>query len=189
MSYVGIIGTRSGIIISYNTVFCPRRLRTQLARSRNLRCSSLEGESQYIMAERAGFSRRTAAAPVYGGGGLAVCSTREITEWCVRGNLAGAELGDRLTLDRGRVDESGKRESKGRRSQEDHDRRGENDDVLTRRKGKPWLLKDAWTHVVQLRVLCRSPFGERCSFLVFRGLGGAVLYRMRPPTTEDNNTF
>ena len=112
---MSIIGTRSGIIISYNTVFRRRLLRMLLARSQSLRCNSLEGENQYIMAGIAGFSRRTTTAPVYGGRGFAVCSTRKVAERSVRGNLAGAELSDSLTLDRGCIDESDKHERKGRR--------------------------------------------------------------------------
>ena len=124
------------MILSYNTVFCRRRLRMQLARSQGLHCSSLEGENQYIMAGRTGSSRRTTAAPVYGGGGFAVCRTRKVAERCVRGNLARAELDDGLTLDRGCIDESDNHESKGQRWQEDHDCRGENDNVLTGRRAR-----------------------------------------------------
>ena len=112
---MGIIGTGSDIIISYNTVFRRRLLRMQLARSQSLHCSSLEGENQYIMAGRTSFSQRTTAVPVYGGRGFAVCSTRKVAERSVRGNLAGAELSDSLTLDRGCIDESDKHERKGRR--------------------------------------------------------------------------
>jgi hypothetical protein len=87
------------MVISHNTAFYRRRLQTPLARSRGLRCSSLEGEHQYIMVGRTGCSRRTTAAPVYGRGGATVCSAREVGERSVRGDLAGAEWGDSLTLD------------------------------------------------------------------------------------------
>ena len=77
---------------------------------------------------REGGERRTAAAPVYCRGWVAICGARKVGERRVGFDLGGEECGDALTLQYGRMDESGQHERKGRGLQKNHDRREENDE-------------------------------------------------------------
>jgi hypothetical protein len=106
-------------VVSYKIVLRRHRLRKPLAQSRDLLGSWLGGGNR--TRGREGSERRTTAAPVYCRVRVAVCSAREVGERSVRGDLAGAEWGDTLTLDCGCMDESGEHESEGKRSRPNHD--------------------------------------------------------------------
>ena len=107
------------MVISHKTVLHRHLPQTPLAQSRGLLGSWLEEEHEYtrtVRGRREGREQRTTAAPVYGRGGVAVSSAREVGERSIRRDLAGAEWSDRLTLYCGCTGESSEHESESRRS-------------------------------------------------------------------------
>ena len=109
--------------MSYNIVSCCHRLRTPRGQSLGSLGNYLYGDSQDIRAARGGrkgCEQRTTTGPVQCCGGGAVGRAREVGERRERGDFARTERGDRLILC---TNESGEHESKGRGSQQDHDRR------------------------------------------------------------------